>query len=405
MSDGRFGLQVRPGEAARVMRAAYERGGRQAAFRGAPPVVGPKDLPALRLWLREQWEPGRPFANATEKMTVDPSRATLVDAAAEAIQEMGAKYVGRKTSEWERTTLRHASLWWVAEPMCALLEAAARTVPDDLRVADVPLLDGAGLVVFARPLTGHSVETGDDIRLDAMAWNAATTLPAIFSERPEPLMDPAGVPCLSMAFFSRLDFDGDLSPEDLVVAPPPLMEEALMGGLIGYAPVPDDERKVWKLTLHGDFWLPLGRSDWPLADRLGDTHLLVRGEDAQASFAEDRRLIAALWTLLAQEGIATVRTETPARPVVRRVQRAGLPRSAADVRVVRLRELAHAERASEGPGVPRDWSHRWVVSGHWRNARVGPGRSERRLVWVNPYVKGPDDKPLRQPATVKAWVR
>lgn len=41
-----------------------------------------------------------------------------------------------------------------------------------------------------------------------------------------------------------------------------------------------------------------------------------------------------------------------------------------------------------------EWSHRWMVRGHWRQQPCGPQRSQRRLQWIDPYVKGPDDKPL-----------
>ena len=45
-----------------------------------------------------------------------------------------------------------------------------------------------------------------------------------------------------------------------------------------------------------------------------------------------------------------------------------------------------------------EWSMRWMVGletgGFWRKQPVGPGRSERKLTWINPYMKGPDDKPL-----------
>lgn len=66
------------------------------------------------------------------------------------------------------------------------------------------------------------------------------------------------------------------------------------------------------------------------------------------------------------------------------------------VKVVTLRRAERTtSSATDKPEEPgREFSCRWVVDGHWRNARVGPGRQERRLVYVHPYVKGPEDKPL-----------
>jgi hypothetical protein len=120
---------------------------------------------------------------------------------------------------------------------------------------------------------------------------------------------------------------------------------------------------------------------------------------------EDRRLIAALWTFLAQPGIAGKRTLAPDRASGRRHIRAGLTTPDAEVQVVTLRRPPSSERDSGSEPGGKDYSHRWIVSGHWRRQRVGPDRTDTRLVWVSPYVKGPPDKPLRTPDVVRAWVR
>jgi hypothetical protein len=53
-----------------------------------------------------------------------------------------------------------------------------------------------------------------------------------------------------------------------------------------------------------------------------------------------------------------------------------------------------AEREAEA----RDYSHRWIVRGHMRNQPIGPrnakGGQQHQRVWIAPYVKGPEDKPL-----------
>lgn len=40
-----------------------------------------------------------------------------------------------------------------------------------------------------------------------------------------------------------------------------------------------------------------------------------------------------------------------------------------------------------------DWSHRWVVRGFWRNQWF-PSEQRHKPVWINPYIKGPADRPL-----------
>jgi hypothetical protein len=73
------------------------------------------------------------------------------------------------------------------------------------------------------------------------------------------------------------------------------------------------------------------------------------------------------------------------------------------VKIVELRRREASRRESDQPGESRpvNWSCQWMVIPHWRNQRVGPGRNDRRLVHIDTYVKGPDDKPLKAPkATV-----
>ena len=45
----------------------------------------------------------------------------------------------------------------------------------------------------------------------------------------------------------------------------------------------------------------------------------------------------------------------------------------------------------------RTYSCRWVVSGHWRNQPYGPaGSKQYRPIWIEGYIKGPADQPLRE---------
>jgi hypothetical protein len=71
----------------------------------------------------------------------------------------------------------------------------------------------------------------------------------------------------------------------------------------------------------------------------------------------------------------------------------------ADVKII---ELRRKESVRSGPaptdGTPVEWSCQWVVSGHWTHQAHGPKHGERRLQYILPYVKGPDDKPLRVPS-------
>jgi hypothetical protein len=122
-----------------------------------------------------------------------------------------------------------------------------------------------------------------------------------------------------------------------------------------------------------------------------------------ASYDDDPVLRPAqcLFRLIAQT--ITVHEEMrPARPWRRRMKKAAMPER--NLTVVRLRRPRRPpDEDSEKRHV--DWSVRWVVSGHWRNQWF-PAKGEHRQMWISPYVKGPEDAPLRvRKARVFDWAR
>ncbi|MBV9659870.1 MAG: hypothetical protein JO337_01795 [Acidimicrobiales bacterium] len=102
------------------------------------------------------------------------------------------------------------------------------------------------------------------------------------------------------------------------------------------------------------------------------------------------QFLKALWAISAQR-LAATETARPDRQTLRRAQRAGMVTAGA-VRVVQLRRQEHS--ASAGP-VERavDWTHRWLVNGHWRNQYL-PGCGLHRQQWIDTHVKGPEGLPL-----------
>ena len=85
------------------------------------------------------------------------------------------------------------------------------------------------------------------------------------------------------------------------------------------------------------------------------------------------------------------------------------------VRVVHLRRTERLKPCGK-PDVPadrpqsvgddgtRDWAFQWVVRGHWRH-QYYRSLDTHRVIWIDPYVKGPEDKPLKPSATVFAVIR
>jgi hypothetical protein len=79
---------------------------------------------------------------------------------------------------------------------------------------------------------------------------------------------------------------------------------------------------------------------------------------------------------------------------VRRAYERDHPDRSSDVQVIVLRRTETEPGRRDGPGEAREYHCRWWVGGHWRR------RSERWQrttgpIWVQPYVKGPEDQPLK----------
>jgi len=104
-----------------------------------------------------------------------------------------------------------------------------------------------------------------------------------------------------------------------------------------------------------------------------------------------QRPIQCLWRLLSQT-ITTKAGEMPSRAFRRRAERAKFPHRR--VTVVTLRRPNQHEPSGEHTTV--EWTHRWIVAGHWRNQPY-PSLGISRQIWISPFVKGPDDLPLVMP--------
>jgi len=85
------------------------------------------------------------------------------------------------------------------------------------------------------------------------------------------------------------------------------------------------------------------------------------------------------------------------RPVGQRTRRDD------QVTVVDLRPLCHEPTDTDTTG-PR-LTHRFLVRGHWTHQPYGPNRALRRLIYIEPYVKGPDGAPLTTRDKVTVWRR
>ncbi len=65
------------------------------------------------------------------------------------------------------------------------------------------------------------------------------------------------------------------------------------------------------------------------------------------------------------------------------------------VRFISLRKMvSHDPSTSKGQAADRTYRYQWLVSGHFRKQPCGPGRTKRRLIFIPPYIKGPEGAPM-----------
>lgn len=341
----------------------------------APPVTGPRDVPELRNWLIRQWQPGRPFSMMPYNERADPHRDDRASS---------------QIPMWCWTALPRADLWWVSADMVDLVETSSTDLPSvELTRGLVP--SPTVFAVFERPLQGVDAVTPDSpVLVDAVMWDKS-----MIPKRDWTGHDAA----ISVFMYRRINYDDGLTPGELGHAARTFADYDPTLGASRVSPGAIHANGTVDLTLHGEMWLPLGRTDWRIGDDWADPHWNDEPELAVRSMSEDRRWLATLWALSTQPNVVDLREENPTRPVRREAKRRGY--SDPTVRVVSLRRSVYeGAGASREPGAGRTFHVRWPVRGHWRNQAYGPGHRYRRPTFIASYIKGPEGAPLRKGATV-----
>lgn len=164
----------------------------------------------------------------------------------------------------------------------------------------------------------------------------------------------------------------------------------------------DDYSETWHRgrdhTNHPLFKYPLTllhANNWRFGDSFEE---VVKIDDASLTEAQVKnakfggwdqwRKVQALFRLMQQKIVTPVEHVTP-RATRRRAQKKGF-----DPKTVTVIRLRRPKSKHEGEPQEVNWSHRWLVGGHWR-PQWYPTLGVHRQVYIAPYIKGPEDKELR----------
>jgi hypothetical protein len=96
-----------------------------------------------------------------------------------------------------------------------------------------------------------------------------------------------------------------------------------------------------------------------------------------------------------------VEQDLPSRQVIRQYVRKA-KRAYPVVRTITLRRASTGSTATTSESVPgkRHVSQQFVVNGFWRNQACGVGWRDHKVVWVEPFMKGPKDAPVKTPTKI-----
>jgi hypothetical protein len=150
-------------------------------------------------------------------------------------------------------------------------------------------------------------------------------------------------------------------------------------------------RAATKPLIWLDFLPWAENASWVIADKTILTNDPKISEDGHVitdpHVARARKFMMALWAFMADEIVRSPQQYLP-RPLQRRVKRlAPLHGGLRITQIRKVRYVGREEGEGEGEG-SREYSHRWLVKGHWRHLPSG------RLTYVRSHIKGPPSKPI-----------
>lgn len=254
---------------------------------------------------------------------------------------------------------------YVNRDMCDVIEAAAASMPDIPLQFDNLFWQNA-FVYFERPIVHqYAVAEGDPgpLRTRAISWRQDRIGDSRY--KTDNLLwgyDPKMPTQPGISHLTYIDTE-DQFPDAYEVVRTHLFPYDMSGWAYG---------TKWITVPHGQH----------------DTSLKV-----DEGLAQQRKLLLAV-NLLASQYVALVSGQRATRAGLRREQRMSFTRPTfGQIQVVTLRRASQPRPPKEEGESDFEYSHRFKVRGHWRHQWY-PSREEHELKWIDPFIKGPEDKPL-----------
>jgi len=269
-------------------------------------------------------------------------------------------HLGDEWADTEIRTLEAACAFHVDREMAPLIRHAAAGLDEDFTWSKEVFPSDRGFMMFDEPLTLREVRQRT-MRTAAVVWRwgsgpygQAGVWLSMYSKWDDAL-DEVAVEIRERLGDSRCQSLGPLHINHVQFVP--------WGHNLGPANVAMDPSVAAAYAVAGDPVAAGTQSDNPLRD------------------------IYATLALMGQT-VTTISDEDITPPVARRMGKKRIPPR---VVVIRLRRSAGSRQPGE---TMVEWAHRWVVRGHWRKQPCGPNYSEIKVIYIAPFIKGPEGKPL-----------
>jgi hypothetical protein len=286
----------------------------------------------------------------------------------------------------EPLKMRAADPIFVSEEMCEVVEAAAATFQTEPLVP-ADLMTACGFMAYERPFWVPD-RFDEPTNIAAVSWTPllGETSKDLGVEGGGKLI--GGDPADLLRRFNEIDYIARWQEEDRF-APDGL-------GITLYTTNERDGRRI----LDGPPLVPMHMTPWWFGMSYEGNEVDQRGRPTGASWWW--RIVQTTFRLM-QQTIVSRRAERPDRTTRRRAK--SLDFDDRDVVVVRLRRERDPRPDLGGPTGEANYSHRFIVGGHWRNQWY-PSERTHRQIWISPYVKGPEDAPLVvRPTRAMVWSR